>query len=227
MGSDDLFKKRRAARKQRRYEYKRPRANSFLIVTEGECTEPLYFKGMQRLIEEKIGGSVEVVEVPVIDIQGKGCATRSMIKATDQIVKNAKIFYQNIWVVFDRDDFDDLDQAVQEGVERGYRIAWSNQSFEYWLYLHFHYSDAALHREEWKRKLDEIFERYQLGDGTYRKNYEDIYQLVDSFDGVSTAIKHARSRMAEYEERSCRPSSYDPGTTVYLLVEQLKKYLDE
>ncbi len=99
MGSDDLFKKRRAARKQRRYEYKRPRANSFLIVTEGECTEPLYFKGMQRLIEEKIGGSVEVVEVPVIDIQGKGCATRSLIKATDQIVKNAKIFYQNIYLL--------------------------------------------------------------------------------------------------------------------------------
>ncbi len=132
-----------------------------------------------------------------------------------------------VWVVFDRDDFDDFDQAVQEGVERGYQIAWSNQSFEYWLYLHFHYSDAALHREEWKRKLDEIFERYQLGDGTYRKNYENIYQLVDSFDGVSTAVKYARSRMVEYEERSCRPSSYDPGTTVYLLVEQLKKYLDE
>ena len=50
--------------------------------------------------------------------------------------------------------------------------------------------------------------------------------LVDSFDGVSTAVKYARSRMVEYEERSCRPSSYDPGTTVYLLVEQLKKYLD-
>ena len=46
-----------------------------------------------------------------------------------------------VWVVFDRDDFDDFDQAVQEGVERGYQIAWSNQSFEYWLYLHFHYSD--------------------------------------------------------------------------------------
>ena len=71
MGSDDLFKKRRAARKQRRYEYKRPRANSFLIVTEGECTEPLYFKGKQRRIEEKFGGSVEGVEVPVLDKQGK------------------------------------------------------------------------------------------------------------------------------------------------------------
>lgn len=42
MGSDDIFKKRREERKQRRREYRIPRANSFLIVTEGKRTEPLY-----------------------------------------------------------------------------------------------------------------------------------------------------------------------------------------
>ena len=52
MGTDDLFKKRRAARKQRRYEYKTPRANSFLIVTEGERTEPLYFQDFDMAINE-------------------------------------------------------------------------------------------------------------------------------------------------------------------------------
>ena len=56
MGSDDLFKKRREARTQRKHEYKPPKANSYLIVTEGERTEPLYFKGMQKLIQEKVGG---------------------------------------------------------------------------------------------------------------------------------------------------------------------------
>ena len=53
MGSDDLFKKRREARTQRKHEYKPTKANSYLIVTEGERTEPLYFKGMQKLIQEK------------------------------------------------------------------------------------------------------------------------------------------------------------------------------
>lgn len=47
MGSDDLFKKRREERKKRQYEYKKAKANSYLIVTEGLCTEPLYFKGIQ------------------------------------------------------------------------------------------------------------------------------------------------------------------------------------
>lgn len=227
MGSDDLFKKRKLARKQRKYEYRNPKTNSFLIVTEGERTEPLYFKGLQKLIEEKIGGNIEVVEVPEIVIRGEGCGTGRLTEITERIVKEARNFYQNIWVVFDKDDFEDFDQAVAAGQRKGYKIAWSNQSFEYWLYLHFSYSDSALHREEWNGKLSEIFRKYQLGEQKYKKNYEDIYQMVDIYDGVNTAVKHAKRRMADYEKDKKKPSEYDPGTTVYQLVEELKGYLDE
>lgn len=226
MGSDDLFKKRREARKQRQYEYKTPKANSFLIVTEGERTEPLYFKGIQKLIKEKVGGMVEVIEVPVIDIHGEGSSTGKLLEITERIVKEAKIIYQNIWVVFDKDDFKDFDQAVKDGVNKGYKIAWSNQAFEYWLYLHFNYSDSALHRDVWNEKLDNIFQQYQLGNGTYQKNYEDIYNLVDSFDGVNTAIRNAKRRMTLFRENVDKPSEYDPGTMVYMLVQELKAYLE-
>ena len=227
MGTDDLFKKRREERKQRKHEYKPPKANSFLIVTEGKCTEPLYFKGIQKLIKEKIGGEIDVVEAPVIDIHGEGCATGKLVEIAERLVKEAKIIYQNVWVVFDKDDFDDFDQAIKEGTNKGYKIAWSNQSFEYWLYLHFFYSDSALHRDVWNEKLDEIFEQYNLGDGSYQKNYEDIYHMVNSFDGVNAAIKNAKRRMAEFREEIDKPSEYDPGTTVYKLVEDLRVYLDE
>lgn len=227
MGTDDLFKKRRKQREQRKREFKNPRANSFLIVTEGEKTEPFYFKGMQRRIEEKIGGKIDVIEVPFIDIRGKGCATGSLIKTTERIIKDAKVMYQNVWVVFDKDDFTDFDQAIEEGTQKGYKIAWSNQSFEYWLYLHFCYSDSALHRWDWQKKLTEIFEQYQLGNGVYQKNQENIYDLVDSFGGVNVAIKNAKRRMALFHEGTDKPSEYDPGTTVHELVQELMIYLDE
>ena len=119
MGSDDIFKKRREERKQRRREYRIPRANSFLIVTEGKRTEPLYFNGMKKLIEEKTGGNIQVVENTLIDISGEGCSTGKLIEVTDRIVKEAKIVYQNIWVAFDKDDFADFDQAIAEGAENG------------------------------------------------------------------------------------------------------------
>ena len=227
MGTDDLFKKRRQQREQRKHEFKSPKANSFLIVTEGEKTEPLYFSGIQQRIEEKIGGKIDVVEVPFIDIRGEGCATGSLIQTTERIIKNAKVMYQNIWVVFDKDDFEDFDQAIEEGTQKGYKIAWSNQSFEYWLYLHFYYSDSALHRNDWQKKLNEIFKQYQLGDGYYRKNYENIYDLVDSFGGVKNAISNAKRRMASFRDGIDTPSQYDPGTMVYRLVQDLKRYLEE
>lgn len=227
MGNDDLFKKRRLDRKRRQYEYKNPRANSFLIVTEGECTEPLYFKGMEKLIKEKIGGTVDIVENPVIDIYGKGRSTGKLIEITEQIVKSAKTIYQKVWVVFDRDAFDDFDQAIKDGISKGYKVAWSNQSFEYWLYLHFNYSDSALHRNDWEKKLDEIFNQYNLGEGKYQKNYEDIYSMVNIYDGVDNAIRNAKRRMADFNRRRDKPSEYDPGTTVYKLVEELKRYIDE
>lgn len=169
MERDDPFKKRKEGRKQRTHEVKTPRANSFLIVTEGECTEPCYFRGLKKLISEKIGGTVDVHEIPAIDIRGEGCSTGRLIKLTEQLVSKAKIFYQNVWVVFDKDDFADFDQAIQEGIRKGYNVAWSNQAFEYWLFLHFYYSESALSRDKWSEKLDKIFKEHNLGDGTYKK----------------------------------------------------------
>ena len=93
--------------------------------------------------------------------------------------------------------------------------------------MHFHYSDAALHRDVWNEKLDSIFEQYQLGDGIYKKNYENIYNLADSFDGVNIAIKNAKRRMASFRDGIDKPSEYNPGTMVHKLVQELKVYLDE
>lgn len=77
------------------------------------------------------------------------------------------------------------------------------------------------------RGIDEMFNQYDLGNGTYQKNYEDIYNMVNVYDGVNTAIKNAKRRMAEFTQGEYKPSDYNPGTTVYKLVEELKLYLDE
>ena len=227
MGSDDLFKKRREGRKQRKHDFKLPKINSFLIVTEGEKTEPLYFNGIKQEIEEKIGGNVDVVEVPTIDVKGQGSSTKKLIEITEELEKEGKILYQNVWVVFDKDDFEDFDEAIKLGKSKGYNVAWTNPSFEYWLYLHFYYSDASLDRKEWNKKLSKVFGENNLGDGKYRKNYKDLYSLVDSYDGVNTAIKNAKRIMSDYIEGRDLPSRFDPGTSVHELMEKLKKYLDD
>lgn len=120
MGTDDLFKKRRAKRKAREAGTKIPKANSYLIVTEGTQTEPNYFNGLKKLIMAKIGGTVDIVPMPQIDVTGQGCSTMSLLDVTDRLVNKATIIYQNIWVVFDKDDFNDFDDAIAEAEKRGY-----------------------------------------------------------------------------------------------------------
>lgn len=51
--------------------------------------------------------------------------------------------------------------------------------------------------------------------------------MVNMYDGVNTAIKNAKRRMAEFDNDKCKPSQYNPGTNVYKLVEELKSYLDD
>ena len=122
--------------------------------------------------------------MPLIEIRGQGRSTGKLIDITEQIVKKAKIMYQNVWVVFDKDDFDDFDKAIQTANSKGYQVAWSNQSFEYWIYLHFYYSNAALHRNQWIKKLNDIFKQRQLGTGEYLKNCEDIFESGQILDCV-------------------------------------------
>ncbi len=219
---EDLFKKRRGPREIRKHDFKTPKANSYLIVTEGKCTEPNYFKGLKDKILAKVGGNVEV-----IDICGEGASTQKLIEITERYVNKARIPYQNIWVVFDKDDFRNFDQAIKDGKDKEYHVAWSNQSFEYWIYLHFAYSDVNLHRDQWNAKLDELFKTHKLSRYGYKKNIKNLYGLLDSFGGLETAINNAERRMSDFDPKKDKPSKYAPGTTVHTLVEELRKYLED
>lgn len=50
-----------------------------------------------------MGGRVDVVEIPSIDIHGEGSSTGKLIEVTEQIIKEAKVIYQNVWADFDSD----------------------------------------------------------------------------------------------------------------------------
>ena len=51
-------------------------------------------------------------------------------------------------------------------------------------------------------------------------NPEDIYELVCKDGGVDRAIRNAKRRMESFDENGRKPSEFDPGTTVYKLVEE-------
>lgn len=225
MGTDNIFKNKRAPLKERKREHRIPKPNSFLIVSEGTKTEPMYFDGLAKYINEKFGKGIDS-EKPLIDPQGEGKCTVSLVRATERIVSRAKILYSQVWVVFDKDDFSDFDEAIALAEELGYRTGWSNQSFEYWIFLHFNYSDSALHRDDWVEKLSKLFIDREINPKGYQKNNPNIFDVVTKDGGLKTAVGNAKRISASHREGT-KPSECDPCTTVHNLILELKPYLTD
>lgn len=225
MGTDNLFHKRKKL-KERKAGNRKPKAESYLIVTEGKQTEPNYFKGLANNVRKTCSGGR--IDVPSIEVRGEGRSTVSLVKEAGRINDLPENNYQHIWIVFDKDDFDDFNDAIELAANYGFNVAWSNQSFEYWLYLHFDYLDTALDRTQICVKLSSIFKQNRIDPNGYRKNMPNIYELVTEHGNVDDAIEHAKKRRREFEEcfgSDSNRSDWDPCTTVDLLVDELNAYL--
>ncbi len=98
-----------------RLKSKRLAPANHLIVCEGKQTEPNYFNGLKKKINEKYGSKVDVL-IPNIEIKGTGENTTALVKYTDKFVNYSNKRYGQVWVVFDKDDYSDeqFDKAIKE-----------------------------------------------------------------------------------------------------------------
>ncbi|PQV64085.1 RloB-like protein [Abditibacterium utsteinense] len=190
-------------RRGRRAPARKERA-TFLIVCEGARTEPHYFEGFRVRVEDA-------------DIFGKGYNTLSLVQETITIRENSHKAYDQVWCVFDRDDFpvENFNRALELAAQNDIRVAYSNQAFEIWYLLHFHFHNAAIHRDQYAEKLGKELKR------PYKKNDREIFTILR---GKRTdAIRNARQLYESYTPHL--PATDNPCTTVYLLVEELIKNL--
>lgn len=227
MGTDDLFKKRKAKRlAERKAGEKELNTASFLIISEGEKTEPNYFNGLAKHICNSCGQQNIEVKTPIIDSRGEGKCTVSLVQAAAQVAARSHVLYKQIWILFDKDDFDDFDDAVELCDTYGYHAGWSNQSFEYWLLLHFDNLESALHRDVLFSKLNQVFKRNAICNQGYSKNDEQIFEHVVANGGLKNAVRNAKNVDKKYDE-SISPSKRDPCTKVYKLIDELSPWLQD
>lgn len=194
--------RRRKGRRPRKVNTRTQRKR-FLIVCEGEKTEPNYFRSFRVNAE--------------VRISGEGKNTRSLVRAARRLQEEEGPF-DEVWVVFDRDDFsaDHFNAAVGDAQRVGFHAAWSNQCFELWYLLHFQFFDGALHRSQ----LIERLKRRIVGG--YRKNDPYIYRKLLS--NQEDAIRNAR-RLVNCHDADTAPGSADPCTHVQDLVVALNAHL--
>ena len=203
-----------------------PKPDAILICSEGTETEPHYFQGLADYINEKCGDNI--TNKPILIPQGIGRQTTTLVNETDKIVARSKKMYKQVWVVFDEDGDTHFDEAIKTAKQRGYQVAWSNKSFEYWMFLHFRYSDAALQQGDWTRKIDEIFRRNGINPNGYDKNDPKIFEIVTANGGLKKAVSNAKKVEVEKEySDGMLPSRCNPCTKVYKLIEELAPYIPE
>lgn len=212
------MKNNNISRKDRQKSKRQAPAN-YLIVCEGKKTEPNYFNGLKRKINEKYGNKVDVL-IPNIEVKGTGMNTISLVKYTKEKVNHANKVYGQVWVIFDKDDYSDeqFDLAIDNC---NYNVAWSNPNFELWLLAHFKKINRYISKDDVLQELSKEFQRNGLGD--YTKNDINIFDKVTSEVKLHTAIKNC-----EYMEelnKDGQASQRNPMTKVYKIVEGLKEYL--
>lgn len=199
---------------------RRERAGTVLIVTEGEKTEPNYFKGVKKDVESAQAGVVDIM-VPVIEVKGTGQSTSKLVEQAERILQRSGKVYSEVWIVCDADDFPDLDEAKQRARAEGMGFVWSNRSFELWLLLHFENCEVAYTSRQLFERLDRTLR--QKGFGGYDKAREDIYRVLKQNGDFNRAMSRAKLLREMHGEQKVEshPSQCDPCTTVDELVTHL------
>ena len=171
----------------------------FLIVCEGERTEPNYFRAFR---------------VPGLVVEGVARQALQLVERA--IALRSESEYDQVWCVFDRDDvpLDQFNEALALADRSGMHIAYSNQAFELWYLLHFHYYNSGITRQDYSGQLTKLLGR------SYVKNSETMYDEL--LARQENAIKHARNLLATHNP--IQPAQNNPSTTVHMLVEALNQH---
>ncbi len=149
-------------------------------------------------------------------MRGIGDNTLSLVERAIELGSHDEDGYNQIWCVFDRDSFppERFNAALDLARRQGVKVAYSNQSFELWYLLHFHYFNTGMTRSDYCNRLGEL-----LGH-RYEKNDESMYRDLECRQ--EDAIRNARRLLEQY--CPLNPERDDPSTTVHQLVEQLRRF---
>jgi hypothetical protein len=194
-------------------------AKKFLIVCEGQ-TEEIYFKSFPVLTAS-------------VKAEPTGSTKLALVREAKKLAREDN--YDEIWCVFDMDinyanqenQRNDFNNAIQQCQEtKKFKVAYSNDCFELWFYLHFDYIDQQNHRTFYYKKLRDF----------WGINYEDKGKELDFCKMIYSKLQESNCSQQKAIDRAKKlfnskihdsPCDQNPVTTVFELVRELNKYLKQ
>ena len=188
---------------------------SFLILCEGESTEPHYFNAFRL-------STAHVRALPVTSGDALAVVNAAIKRQQTELEMGNE--YDYYWVVFDKDSTSDLrfNAAITSAESNGFHVAYSNQAFELWFILHFDYVSGSLHRNQYADRLKALLSfPYSKQKQTARLMFQAL------FARQQLAIDNARRLYTQFADEldQHNPAEEESSTTVFQLVEKLRSFM--
>ena len=188
---------------------------TFLIVSEGQ-TEELYFKSFP----------LNSITVKCLNV---GCSNFQLVDCAIDLKEDEE--YDQVWVVFDMDhtadkgeiQFEQFDNSIQKAIQNDIKVAYSNDCFELWFYLHYQYTDQRNLRFFYYKELGKLWNINYEKDGKTRAFAKTIFSILNKDEKASVQNAIIRSKKL-YENLKMEPfHNQNPVTKVFELYIELSE----
>lgn len=188
----------------------------FIIICEGQSTEPAYFRALQatvqdaliQLVIEHAGSMPMTIAQRAVDLSRQARKERRRRGKTDSYEEN-----DAIWAACDHDTHPHFDEAVGSCMAHGVDVARSNPCFELWLILHKADFDRPGTSKEMQRHLQRLCPEYDASGG----KRSDCASLISQIE----APEHRAERQGGMREIEGKPFG-PPSTTLFTLTRSIR-----
>lgn len=194
-----------------------PKLGYYFIVTDTKETEQNYMFGLRNSIPPELQGKLVIKVVKT--------KTKNLVEEALNLA-SLNPQYGEIWIVFDRDQVQNFDEIISEAITKGINIGWTNPCIEEWFSAYFGAMPTYANSVSCCNGFEQIFER-----NAHQKHVKSdlaIYEKLNRFGNEEKAIRIAAQKMHDHRiQGKYKPSEQIPGTTVHLLVDEIKSKINQ
>lgn len=202
----------RDAIRRRRGAFREP-YDRVLIVTEGQKTEPLYFR--ELVIRYRINTANVRIVPSTLGSDPESVVTAALAMRDEEVLQGEQ--YDQVYCVFDRDSHANFGPASEKANREGIRVARSWPCFEYWLLLHYEFVRRPFARTQRRSPCDNCIATLRQHLAGYEKATPGLFGRLE--ERLDQATSSARQALADAQATS----EANPSTEVHLLVAYLQQ----